>query len=137
MLFLIVSGKIFLTIESILNPYKGEDNVLNLGDVGLYLKGVEIPKKSVQCIVSGEIQPACHDGKSFTILHSNQSPWLVIFSDEPFNEVEVINRPDCCKDRIVGASIKATFDGGVTWSINSKFEDEREKYIFSTGMSVC
>jgi len=104
-------------------------HVLNLAEMRVYSKGTAIDNTKLQCFVSGEIQNNCIDGRD-DFLHSGGLAYLFLSSEEPFDEVEVVNRKDCCQYRVVGATIRATLDGGTTWSLVDTFKEELGVYKF-------
>jgi len=105
--------------------------IINLGEVSLLQNGHSLQPSLLQCIVSDRHQAECADGKNHPFCHSEGLPYLVVFSQQPFDSVSVVNRQDCCKERIVGATIRATVDGGKTWSLHQTFKETAEIYNFT------
>jgi len=113
----------------------GGAQVINLSAVRIYFRGERIPISHLQqsTFKDGSDAKACVDSSFDTICHSDQQqsdPSLTIVSISEFDKIVVINREDCCQERIVGASITATANDSKIELIRDTFVAAYKQYTF-------
>jgi hypothetical protein len=70
----------------------------------------------------------CIDGDESTMCHSvNGKGTLTIIlpAADCVQEIEIVNRGDCCKDRIVGAKVEVLYNGVVQWGAGLHTQQDR------------
>ena len=126
-----------VTISQV-NKFAGDAcPIINLGEVQLFSKGVQIPSGQLTFTLSTahSVYPAsnCNDGSPSTFCHSgdpDSKPTLTITSPTVPDKVVVYNRQDCRQDRIVGATLSVTQWGSVL--LAGTFIDALTQYSFTS-----
>ena len=129
-----------VTINQV-NKYNGEIiPVVNLAEVQLFSKGIQIPPSQLTFTLSstlpGNPVSNCNDGVSSNFCHTNvgdNSPTLTIYSPYAIDQIVVTNRPDCCQFRIAAATISVSQPGAQLWQ--STFIGTQNVYAFNIGKS--
>ena len=117
--------------------------IINLAEVQLYSKGVQIPASSLTFVLSSIYNgdnanysaSNCNDGILSDFCHSatgDNSPTLTIYSPSAVDQIVVTNRQDCCQYRIAGATITVSQNGVQVWQ--STFVGIQNVYTFNIGM---
>ena len=125
-----------VTISQVYKVPYDSTPIINLGEVQLFSKGVQIPAAqltfTISSTYSGSPASNCNDGSASTMCHSadgDNNPTLTITSPTVPDYVVVYNRQDCCQGRIVGATISVTQWGSVLFA--GTFIDTLNQYTFT------
>ena len=117
----------------IINQLTGEW-LINLAEVQLWYQGARLSTTSLHFELSTTFYSAenCNNGALYDFCHTGYDdfcPTLTVISDTVFDQIIVNNRQNCCQNRILGAQISATLNGGATW-MTTFFEVVSSVYIF-------
>jgi len=109
----------------------GADAYLNIGEVTVN-GGVSMSVTLSDSWAAPHLKDNCVDGDPNTFCHSKHTHgWWVAFNlDEPtcINTIEILNRHNCCQDRIVGAGISIVNQGTEIW--RDSIDENKPKYSF-------
>ena len=137
MIYIFVAGATIITIKKIFGS-PGEVPLINLAEVQLFSKGVQIPTSQLSFTLSSIYGNAyasyCNNGNLYDYCHSgsgDSNPTLTISSPIIPDKIVVYNRVDCCQFRIDGATISMRLSGGQLWSRN--FVGSQTSYTYFPG----